>query len=96
MRVRLPPGVLNYNVYRVLAPGRITGGAMRKPHGRIKPTTFPASMQVGTGPVAQLFNVHRTTVAGWCEKGILLATKLPGGSHWRIRWSDAVALHRRF
>lgn len=48
------------------------------------------------GQVAQALGVSHQLVRRWCDEGILRHHVLPGGSHRRVRWEDAVAFAARY
>jgi excisionase family DNA binding protein len=62
---------------------------------RVRIDTIATDEWVTPGPVASLFSVSVPTVSSWCKRGILPAIRLPGGTHYRILWADAVGLWER-
>ena len=43
---------------------------------------------MGTGKIAQIFNVAPRTVAKWIDTGLLSGTRIPGSKHRRVSLSE--------
>jgi excisionase family DNA binding protein len=59
----------------------------------MSPERFNTDLFLTTSQVADLFNVHPSTVKRWCNEGELAFDKT-GGGHRRIHLSDALSLAR--